>query len=344
MRLLFLACLSPKTGNCTTAERIRDHIESAGHVCALRDTREFSSASEVTLLMSQAQEPFDAALAIHLFKGGRLLLGVSMPFGVVFGGTDINEDVKDEHKRRVMEDVLHRARFAVAFTEEMKQKAETYLDCDITKVCVQAQGIETKLSSDFSWTDFLHTSGVCVDRVDDLHVFLLVCGLRKVKDPLYLLNAFSEWHAQNPLVILIIIGPKIDPVLSSEVEECVKRSAGVFLAVERSQEELHTAMRKSFAVVNSSVSEGMSAAILEAMDLRVPVLARDIPGNAAIVQHEHSGLLYSSPEEFVLLSKRLLSDKKLQENLRANGKRYVTERHDSVKERTTYQQLMEKLQ
>ncbi|KAB5567890.1 hypothetical protein PHYPO_G00238000 [Pangasianodon hypophthalmus] len=344
MRLLFLACLSPKTGNCTTAERIRDHIESAGHVCVLRDTRDFSSASEVTLLMSQDQEPFDAALAIHLFKGGRLLLDVGVPFGVVFGGTDINEDIKDEHKRSVMEEVLHRARFAVAFTEEMKQKAQAYLDCDITKIYVQAQGIETRVSSDFSWRDFLRTSGVCVDRVDDLHVFLLVCGLRKVKDPLYLLNAFSEWHTQNPLVILIIIGPKIDPVLSSEVEECVKRSAGVFLAAERSQEELHAAMRKSFAVVNSSVSEGMSAAILEAMDLNAPVLARDIPGNAAIVQHEHSGLLYSSPEEFVLLSKRLLSDEELQENLRTNGKRYVMERHDSMKERTTYQQLVEKLQ
>ncbi|XP_053480050.1 glycosyltransferase 1 domain-containing protein 1 isoform X6 [Ictalurus furcatus] len=192
MRILFLACLSPKTGNCTTAERIRDHIESAGHVCVLRDTREFSSASEITLLMSQHQEPFDAALAIHLFKGGRLLLDVGVPFGVVFGGTDINEDVKDEHKRSVMEEVLHRARFAVAFTEEMKQKAKTYLDCDIAEVHVQAQGIETRPSSDFSWTDFLHTSGVRLDRVDDLHVFLLVCGLRKVKDPLYLLKAFSD--------------------------------------------------------------------------------------------------------------------------------------------------------
>lgn len=34
----------------------------------------------------------------------------SVPFGVVFGGTDINEDIKDEHKRSVMEEVLHRAR------------------------------------------------------------------------------------------------------------------------------------------------------------------------------------------------------------------------------------------
>lgn len=33
-----------------------------------------------------------------------------MPFGVIFGGTDINEDVKDEQKRVVMEQVLLKAR------------------------------------------------------------------------------------------------------------------------------------------------------------------------------------------------------------------------------------------
>lgn len=33
--------------------------------------------------------------------------------------------------------------------------------------------------------------GVSRDHVDDLHVFLLVCGLRRVKDPLYLLEIFS---------------------------------------------------------------------------------------------------------------------------------------------------------
>lgn len=36
----------------------------------------------------------------------------------------------------------------------------------------------------------------------------------------------------------------------------------------------------------------------QAMDLEVPVLARDIPGNAAVVQHESSGLLYSSPQVY----------------------------------------------
>ncbi|XP_072538630.1 glycosyltransferase 1 domain-containing protein 1 [Salminus brasiliensis] len=342
MRLLFLACLSPKTGNCTTAERIRDHIESAGHKCVLRDVAEIRSASDVELLKTQ-EGPFEGALAIHVFKGGRLLLDVGAPFGVVFGGTDVNEDVKDAGKRGVMEDVLRRARFAVAFSAELKEKAKAELECGSCEIFVQAQGIETRVSSRFSWGDFLHSSGVCATRVEDLHVFLLVCGLRRVKDPLYLLNAFSEWHAQNPLVILIIVGPKIDPVFSSEVEESVKRSAGVFLAAERSQEELHAAMQKSFAVVNSSISEGMSAAILEAMDLGLPVLARDIPGNAAVVQHEVTGLLYSSPEEFVSLSQRLLSDAELQESLKRNGKDYLTEHHDPAKERTTYQKLVDML-
>ncbi|KAG9270532.1 glycosyltransferase 1 domain-containing protein 1 [Astyanax mexicanus] len=342
MRLLFLACLSPKTGNCTTAERIRDHIESAGHTCVLRDVADFKSASEVAQLMNQ-DGPFEGALAIHIFKGGRLLLDVGVPFGVVFGGTDVNEDVKDAGKRGVMEDVLRRARFAVAFSAELKEKAEAELECGSCEMIVQAQGIETRASSHFSWSDFLHSAGVCATRAEDLHVFMLVCGLRRVKDPLYLLNAFSEWHAQNPLVILIIVGPKVSVHFSSSVYVCVFRSAGVFLAAERNQEELHAAMQKSFAMVNSSISEGMSAAILEAMDLGLPVLARDIPGNAAVVQHESTGLLFSSPQEFVSLSKRLLSDSKLQETLRREGKCYVTEYHNPAKERETYQKLVDRL-
>lgn len=32
------------------------------------------------------------------------------------------------------------------------------------------------------------------------------------------------------------------------------------------------------------------------MDLGLPVLARDVPGNAAIVEHKVTGLLYSSPQ------------------------------------------------
>ncbi|XP_035768987.1 glycosyltransferase 1 domain-containing protein 1 isoform X2 [Neolamprologus brichardi] len=300
MKLLFIACLSPKTGNHTTAERIRSYIESAGHTCELRDAGEFQSPADVVNLVSEHPK-FEAALAIHLFKAGRLLMDIEIPFGVIFGGTDINEDVKVEQKRVVMEQVLLKARFD---SDVSNLKCEQEVS-QSSKIYVQPQGIQTDVTEKFCWTEFLRSSGVRTEHVDELRVFLLVCGLRRVKDPLYLVEVFSKWHCENLLNVLVIIGPKIDPVLSAEVETVVKRTAGVFLAQERCQQELHAAMKRCFAVVNSSVSEGMSAAILEAIDLGVPVLARNIPGNAAVVQHEVTGLLYSSPQVLGLESKEV---------------------------------------
>ncbi|XP_073322981.1 glycosyltransferase 1 domain-containing protein 1 isoform X3 [Pagrus major] len=236
-----------------------------------------------------------------------------------------------------------RIRFAVAFTDKLKEEAELCLLSQSSKIYVQPQGIHTEVTEKFCWTEFLRSSGVSSEHVDELRVFLLVCGLRRVKDPLYLVEVFSEWHCEDPQNVLVIIGPKIDPVLTVEVEAVVQRTAGVFLAQERSQQELHAAMKRCFAVLNSSISEGMSAAILEAMDLGVPVLARDIPGNAAIVQHELTGLLYSSPQEFVHQSQRLLSDHELRERVVRNGKLYVEEHHGLKQERETYQRLVDTL-
>ncbi|XP_031156570.1 glycosyltransferase 1 domain-containing protein 1 isoform X2 [Sander lucioperca] len=221
MKLLFLACLSPKTGNHTTAERIRSHIESAGHTCELRDAADFQSPADVANLISR-NPPFEGALAIHLFRAGRLLLDIHVPFGVIFGGTDINEDVKVEQKRVVMEQVLLKARFAVAFTDKLKEEAELFLLSQSSKIYVQPQGIQTDVSEKFCWTEFLRSSGVSREHVDELRVFLLVCGLRRVKDPLYLVKVFSEWHCENPLNVLVIIGPKIDAVFTVEVEAVVK--------------------------------------------------------------------------------------------------------------------------
>ncbi|KAM9392207.1 glycosyltransferase 1 domain-containing protein 1 isoform 2-T2 [Pholidichthys leucotaenia] len=326
----------------TSNDEFRLHVEAAGHTCELRDAGEFQTPADVASLVSQ-NPAFEAALAIHLYKAGGLLMDIQAPYGIIFGGTDINEDVKAEQKRVVMEQVLLKARFAVAFTEKLKEEAELFLASQCNKIYVQPQGIETKVAEKFCWTEFLKSSGITTKQVDELHVFLLVCGLRRVKDPLYLVEVFSNWHCENLLNVLVIIGPKIDPVFTADVEAVVKRTAGVFLAQERCQRELHAAMKRCFAVVNSSVSEGMSAAILEAMDLGVPVLARDIPGNAAVVQHETTGLLFSSPQEFVHQSQRLLSDHKLREKVVRNGKLYVEAHHSMEQERETYQRLVDTL-
>ncbi|XP_078083171.1 glycosyltransferase 1 domain-containing protein 1 [Mustelus asterias] len=337
MKLLFLASLSPPTGNKTTARRISGYIQTSGdHVCILRDIADFKSSSQVSDLISE--EKFEAVLIIHLYKGGKLLLDSGVPYGVIFGGTDINEDIKDEKKREVMGAVLQKSRFLVAFTDQLKKTAEQHWPFASSKIHVQPQGVVTKPCAKFKWIEFLQNSGIQCKNIDPC-IFLLVCGLRRVKDPLFLVDAFSAWHKKEPRVYLIIIGPEVDAAFTQQVAAKVKSAHGVHLVSEKPQEELHAAMRDSFAVVNSSVSEGMSSTILEAMDLNVPVLARNIPGNRAIIKHEKTGLLFFDPPEFVAFSKRLISDTGLKESIVTKAKEYVDKHHSWSTERETYRRL-----
>uniref|UniRef100_A0A4W2HVP4 Glycosyltransferase 1 domain-containing protein 1 n=1 Tax=Bos indicus x Bos taurus TaxID=30522 RepID=A0A4W2HVP4_BOBOX len=269
--------------------------------------------------------------------------GNGIPFGIIFGGTDLNEDVNQGDKNKVMGKVLEEARFAVAFTESMKETAQRQWPHAKDKIYVQSQGIATVPNTAFNWNTFLQHSEIN-QSADNLHVFLLICGLRQVKDPLYLVDAFSEWHQEEPNVYMVIVGPEVDPVFTREVKAKVKRTPGVRLIREMAQEDLHAVMKNCFALVNSSVSEGMSAAILEAMDLEVPVLARNIPGNSAVVKHEVTGLLFSDPQEFVQLAKRLVSDPALEKTIVANGREYVRKYHSWQEERQTYRQLVRTLE
>ncbi|KAG2471170.1 GL1D1 protein, partial [Polypterus senegalus] len=230
---------------------LREYIEAAGHICCLRDVADFKTPEEVTHLI--LEEEFDGCLAIHLYKGGRLLLGTSAPFGVVLGGTDINEDVKYEVKREVMGKVIQKAR------------------------CVS-----------------LGDDSVELFRAEVVLLFLFIY-FNLIYELMQNVN-----HTNN-------VTFQIDPAFTEEVTSSVKRANGVLLASERPQGELQAAMKTSFALVNSSISEGMSAAVLE---------------------------------EFIQLSKKLMQDASLRQRLVVNAKAYVTERHSTDNERSTYQQLI----
>ncbi|KAF1445825.1 GL1D1 protein, partial [Pygoscelis papua] len=321
----------------------RNHLHAAGHICVLKDAFMYESPTEIANLAST--DKFDAALAIHLYKGGRLLQGSRIPFGIIFGGTDVNEDIKCEEKHRVMGAVLGEARFAVAFTVKMKELAAAEWPSRDQTCCVSLffnTGIKTTPSETFDWYRFLQNADIPTDT-GCLHMFLLICGLRRVKDPLYLVDVFSDWHRRDPSVHLGIIGPAVDPLFTSEVKEKVTRAPGVHLLQEMPQDDLHAAMKRCFAVVNSSISEGMSAAILEAMDLDTPVLARNILGNAAIIKHKETGLLFSDPQEFVVLSESLMNDPIMEREIVTRAKDYVKKHHSWESERKAYQNLVLRL-
>ena len=68
---------------------------------------------------------------------------------------------------------------------------------------------------------------------------------------------------------------------------------------------------------NSSLYEGQSNSILEAMQASVPVVASDIPGNRDLIQHEVTGLLYPAAEVGALVkaTARLIESPELRKEL-----------------------------
>ena len=140
-------------------------------------------------------------------------------------------------------------------------------------------------------------------------VFLLPAGLRPVKDVLWAADAAEAAarrlaesrlcqspgtrlaaSASSPAFALAVVGPALDAAYASLVSEKARAcspsagGAGAFASAGPVPRGVAVEyMRAAAGVLNTSASEGQSGALLEAAAAGAPVLARDIPGNRALL-------------------------------------------------------------
>ena len=147
-------------------------------------------------------------------------------------------------------------------------------------------------------------------------VFLLPAGLRPVKDVLWAAAALERAAdpgtqcatrtrsgdsrvsqsspepfvgALEPLFVVAVMGPSLDASYAAEVrafaDESARSRLGAFrLLPARDRATTLRFMRESAGVLNTSASEGQSGALLEAAACGVAIVARDVPGNRALLQ------------------------------------------------------------
>lgn len=94
-------------------------------------------------------------------------------------------------------------------------------------------------------------------------------------------------------------------------------------------------------MVNSSISEGMPNALLEAAALGVPVVARRIPGNCKVVRDGETGLLFDVADEAVGHISRIAGGAELRAGMGSAGKAMVAEHFSRERERAAWQALMD---
>jgi len=130
---------------------------------------------------------------------------------------------------------------------------------------------------------------------ETLHV-LLPAGLRPVKDPLFAIDLAQSLSEGGLPLDLRILGPELDGPYARRIRE---RAAGLeFVTLgEAGPAEMPAAYRRADVVWNTSLHEGGSNALLEAVAQGCAVYARDVPGNHELLHEEGApGVLFDAAD------------------------------------------------
>lgn len=219
-------------------------------------------------------------IGIHAYKFGINVINQNVEFILVIGGTDLNNDIYDQLKRNVILTALRQAKYIVVFNSYLSKKL-ILNNIDPSKIRIISQSVEKPISSDFNLRKKI--------KMNPKKIYLMIGNLRKEKDPLYLEDTFNCLYDQG--IVLVVIGKML---------EKYEFSKGIIHIDGLQSEDVYSCMKQANGLVNTSICEGMSSSILEAMSLRCPVYARDNEGNKSIIIDNYNGFLFTDDYDFLM--------------------------------------------
>jgi predicted glycoside hydrolase/deacetylase ChbG (UPF0249 family) len=242
-----VAIVSPATlgtGNYVTACRVRRALIEEGWSVVLVDALGLSRARLRQLL---ADLRVSGVFAIHAYRSGRLVLGAGVPYAVILGGTDVNQNPGvPPAQQEVIQQVLAGARLVVAFNAQLAGRVQTATPVRLVPQAVSVpRGLGLRpprngrdAPDSFAWPERPY--------------FLLPTGIRAVKDPLFLLR---DMQRMVPRADLIVSGPMLDPSLEQPLRASCAANVVYVGALPRGV--LLAGMARAVGVVNCSISEGV---------------------------------------------------------------------------------------
>jgi glycosyltransferase involved in cell wall biosynthesis len=328
MNAVVLAALTEATGNAVIGRRIADHLGAP-----LVDTATLSPQAIRTFVRDAR---IDAVVALHALLAGPFARAAGVPYVLVFGGTDLYEPAHELHRAQMSRAVAGAARLA-AFSAENAAQAGRLWPCAAGRVAVVPQAVIVPPAPPA--VPSLRTR-LGLARGDVLA--LLPTGLRRVKDPLFAIDAMAAWHARDPRVHLAVVGAPIEPDYAADAIRALASRPGIHYLPALPRAELCAAMADADVVLNTSISEGLCCTLLEAMRVGTPVVARRNAGNADLIAHGRTGFLYDHdrPDELVACVSTLVASAPLRARVAAAASAHIDRFHGPTGERDAYLALV----
>lgn len=146
-------------------------------------------------------------------------------------------------------------------------------------------------------------------------------------DPLKRPHLFIEMARRFPQSQFVLISPATTYHEYSEKVKQLSREVDNLMLLERqNQEELMTWYAKAIVLVNTSVSEGFSNAMLEALYAEVPMLTMGVNPDGILDRFE-LGYTSKDEKEFDRHFERLIQDENLRKQMGQRGRNYVEKEH-----------------
>ena len=167
----------------------------------------------------------------------------------------------------------------------------------------------------------------------------IVARLVKVKDHSNLLKACHELKKSDVNFKLLIVGDGCERSrLENEVDTLGLRECVEFMGVRK---DIASILRQLDIYVLSSISEGISLTLLEAMSCSLPVVATDVGGNSEVVIDGETGFIVPARHPELLATKILamINDNDLRIKMGKSGRERIIKCFSILQTAKTYRQL-----
>lgn len=309
MKLLIVVPNQPETtGNHITAKRFAAELPVYGWDCSIVEV-EPSNPGPINAALKN-QRP-DSVLLLHAYRSGQPWLlsaaPADLPMAVLMTGTDYNHDLHILDRAKIINRVHQQASAVIIQNQLILQRLRQELPAISDKLQLLPPGIRLGEES--------YPLRENLQLLNNTPLFLLPSGIRPVKGNLELLLMCDQLAEEQPNFNLAFCGPTLDNDYTASFFNTLDERPWAHYLGEIPKESMADTMRQADVVLNNSSSEGVSNALVEAVALGRPILANDIIGNRAVVQHGKNGLLYFGQEQFIKQAQQLLRDLKLRGRL-----------------------------
>ena len=298
--LLILPTGTKKTcGNWITAERLEQGLKSFG---IINDIKEVKDVNKAIL------EKYDIVHCFHAVKTSlsmeKMLNCLEIPWVVTFTGTDL-EALYNPKMELKLRNLLYKARTVFVFHKQAKTWLNNSQVVALDKIKVIPQTImPLQIGDNISFRSKWNIS-------DHDFVFLFAGGIREVKGPLEALELIEPLAEKRNDLKLIMAGPILEPEVGQKLFKRLSSIGWAEYIGEVSHHLMSNLFHAADVVINTSRSEGMPNTLLEAMSMGCAILAKDIPGNRAVVRNGVDGFLFKNNKDFFMLAKRLMTNEKI---------------------------------